>query len=64
MWCWRGASPHPDPEGEEGGLKETAQLAFPAAAVKYNRGDRMEDLSLKDRIASLQERLNVFGRHL
>jgi hypothetical protein len=40
------------------------QLAFLTAAVKYSYGDRMEDLSLKDRIASIEEHLNAFGRHL
>ena len=44
--------------------EEALHLAFLVGAVKYTGGDRMEDLSLKDRIASLEERLNVFGRHL
>ncbi len=41
-----------------------ARLAFLGRAVKYTSGDSMDELSLKDRITSLEERLTAFGRHL
>ena len=32
--------------------------------IEARQGCRMDDVSLKDRIAALEERLNTFGRHL
>ena len=46
-------SPHPNPLPEGEGDDRTKA-----------RGRDMDDLSLKDRIAALEEHLNTFGRHL